>query len=95
MIWEVTEGALTDEDTEIIWLAFGNPTRTNTRFHECFGRLRHRWAHRQHRQPHVEGTNKAQLDAWVEDYGEDSDFVRIRVRGVFPRAGSSSSSAPT
>jgi hypothetical protein len=24
----------------------------------------------------------------VDDYGEDSDFVRIRVRGVFPRAGS-------
>jgi hypothetical protein len=26
-IWEVSEGALTDEGTEIIWLAFGNPTR--------------------------------------------------------------------
>ena len=25
-IWEVAEGALTDEDTEIVWLAFGNPT---------------------------------------------------------------------
>jgi hypothetical protein len=24
----------------------------------------------------------------VQDYGEDSDFVRIRVRGVFPRTGS-------
>ena len=32
-------------------------------------------------------TNKAQLDQWVKDYGEDSDFVRVRVRGVFPRAG--------
>jgi hypothetical protein len=26
-VWEVTEGALTDENTVIIWLAFGNPTR--------------------------------------------------------------------
>ena len=25
---------------------------------------------------------------WVDDYGEDSDFVRVRVRGQFPRAGS-------
>ena len=25
---------------------------------------------------------------WIKDYGEDSDFVRVRVRGVFPRAGS-------
>jgi hypothetical protein len=24
----------------------------------------------------------------VKDYGEDSDFVRVRVKGVFPRAGS-------
>ena len=23
---------------------------------------------------------------WVEDYGEDSDFVRVRVRGEFPQA---------
>jgi len=26
-VWEVALGALTDADTEIIWLAFGNPTR--------------------------------------------------------------------
>ena len=44
-IWEVSEGALTDEDTEIIWLAFGNPTRNTGRFRECFGRFRHRWDH--------------------------------------------------
>ena len=37
----------------------------------------------------VEGTNKAQPEQWVEDYGEDSDFVRVRVRGEFPRSGSS------
>jgi len=24
-VWEVAEGALTDEDTEILWLVFGNP----------------------------------------------------------------------
>jgi hypothetical protein len=32
----------------------------------------------------VEGTNKEQLNQWVEDYGENSDFVKIRVRGMFP-----------
>jgi hypothetical protein len=87
-IWEVSEGALTDEDTEIIWLAFGNPTRNTGRFRECFGRFRHRWdcGHIDSRQ--VEGTNKQQLDQWVQDYGEDSDFVRVRVRGEFPHAGS-------
>ncbi len=86
-IWEVSEGALTDADTEILWLAFGNPTRNTGRFRECFGRLHHRWncGHIDSRE--VEGTNKEQIAKWVEDYGEDSDFVRVRVRGIFPRAG--------
>jgi hypothetical protein len=87
-IWEVSEGALTDEDTEILWLAFGNPTRNSGRFRECFGRFRHRWDHGHIDSREVEGTNKAQLEQWVKDYGEDSDFVRVRVRGVFPHAGS-------
>jgi hypothetical protein len=87
-IWEVTEGALTDEETEIIWIAFGNPTLNNGRFRECFGRYKHRWITRQIDSRTVEGTNKAQLEKWVTDYGEDSDFVRVRVRGEFPRAGS-------
>jgi hypothetical protein len=87
-IWEVTEGALTDEDTEIIWLAFGNPTKNTGRFRECFGRYKHRWETMQIDSRRVEGTNKHQLNKWVNDYGEDSDFVRVRVRGEFPRAGS-------
>ena len=88
-VWEVAEGALTDEDTEIIWLAFGNPTQNTGRFRECFGRFKHRWHTFQIDSREVEGTNKAQIDKWIEDYGEDSDFVRVRVRGEFPRAGSS------
>ena len=86
-VWEVAEGAMTDADTEIIWLAFGNPTRNSGRFRECFGRFKHRWIHRQIDSRTVEGTNKAQIQAWVDDYGEDSDFVRVRVKGEFPRAG--------
>jgi hypothetical protein len=30
--------------------------------------------------------NKAQIAEWIEQYGEDSDFVRVRVRGLPPRA---------
>ena len=86
-IWEVSEGALTDDNTEIIWIACGNPTRNTGKFRECFGRLRHRWNNRQVDSRTVSITNKAQLQEWVDDYGEDSDFVRVRVRGVFPRAG--------
>ena len=86
-IWEVTEGALTDDNTEIMWFAFGNPTRNTGRFHECFKSQRHLWDGRQIDSRTVGITNKKQLQEWVETYGEDSDFVRIRVRGVFPNKG--------
>jgi hypothetical protein len=88
IIWEVTEGALTDEETEILWLVRGNPTRNTGRFRECFGRNRHRWITHQIDSRSSRLTNKEQISRWIEDYGEDSDFARVRVRGVFPRAGS-------
>ncbi|MBX9943781.1 MAG: terminase [Reyranella sp.] len=86
-IWETAEGALTDSGTEIVWLAFGNPTRTSGRFHACFGRFRDRWHTKQIDSRRVSLTDGRQLDQWAKDYGEDSDFVRVRVRGLFPRAG--------
>ena len=88
-VWETVEGALTDGGTELFWAAFGNPTRTTGRFRECFagGRFAHRWSPQQIDSRSVSMTNKAQIASWVKDYGEDSDFVRVRVRGVFPRAG--------
>jgi hypothetical protein len=83
-IWEVSEGALTDIGTEILWCAFGNPTRNTGRFHSCFHGLRHRWNAKQIDARTVSITNKAQIQKWVDDYGEDSDFVRVRVKGEFP-----------
>ncbi len=84
------KGALTDAGTDLFRLAFGNPTRTTGRFRECFagGRFAHRWQPQQIDSRSVSMTNKAQIATWVKDYGEDSDFVRIRVKGEFPRAGS-------
>ena len=87
-VWEVTEGALTDEGTEIIWIAFGNPTRNTGRFRECFGKYRHLWKTRHIDSRTVEGTNKAYLDEMVATYGEDSDIAKVRVRGLFPSASS-------
>lgn len=87
-IWEVSEGALTDSETEIIWCNFGNPTRNIGRFRECFGKFKHRWQTRQIDSRSVRITNKGQINKWIEDYGEDSDFVRVRVKGTFPKASS-------
>jgi hypothetical protein len=86
VIWEVSEGALTDSDTQILWFAFGNPTRNTGKFRDCFGKQRHRWLTRQIDSRTVKITNKKQIQQWVEDYGEDSDFVKVRVRGMFPNA---------
>lgn len=85
-VWEVAEGALTDEKTEIIWIAFGNPTKNTGRFKECFGRFAHRWFGIQIDSRTVPGTNAKLHKQWAEDWGEDSDFFRVRVRGMFPKA---------
>jgi len=83
-VWEVADGALTDEGTEIIWIALGNPTQASGRFRECFRRYRHLWKTRQIDSRTVEGTNKVFLDEYVATHGEESDTVKIRVRGLFP-----------
>ncbi len=84
-IWEVSEGAMTDG--EPFWFAFGNGTRNTGRFRECFSKFRHRWRNVHVDSRQVKITNKVQIAKWVEDYGDDSDFVRVRVKGQFPRAG--------
>jgi hypothetical protein len=89
VIWETAEGALTDSDTQIIWLAFGNPTKNTGRFRECFdgGKFADQWKHKQIDSRSVRITNKKRLDDWIKAYGLDSDFVRVRVLGQFPRHG--------
>lgn len=89
IIFEVAEGALTDSDTEIMWFIFGNPTRNVGRFRECFsgGKFAVMWKTYRVDSRSVAITNKKQISNWLETYGEDSDFFRIRVRGEFPRQG--------
>ena len=85
-IWEVTEGAMTTP--RAIWLAYGNPTKNTGRFVDCFTSDKARWTTSQIDSRTCKMTNKKEIAEWVKIYGEDSDFIRVRVRGVFPRAGS-------
>jgi hypothetical protein len=85
-IWETTEGAMTQPGA--FWCVFGNPTRNTGRFSECFKKYRHRWHTYQVDSRTAKMANKNQIQQWIDDYGEDSDFVRIRVKGEFPRASS-------
>ena len=86
VIWDVCEGVTTDGRG--LWLVIGNPTKNSGRFKECWGKYSHRWHTRQVDSRSCKMTNKKKIQEWVDDQGEDSDFVRVRVRGVFPRASS-------
>lgn len=88
-IYETASGALTDTETEILQFIFGNPTKNTGFFRETFagGRFAHRWDSAAIDSRTVSIANHKQIAEWIEDYGEDSDYVRIRVRGVFPRSG--------
>lgn len=86
-IMEVSDGGLTDG--EPMRFMFGNPTRNSGRFFRSHHRLKHRYITRQIDSRSVKGaTNLALIKRWQEDYGEDSDFFRVRVLGRFPRSAS-------
>lgn len=85
IIHEVAEGGLTDG--EPMMLRFGNPTRNNGDFFECcFGKKRDRWHPVVVDSRTSRFSNKALIQSWEEEHGEDSDFFRVRVRGLPPRA---------
>lgn len=85
IIHEVQEGGLTDG--EPMHFLFGNPTRRRGSFYDIvFGGEGKRWQTwiidaRTCRFP-----NKALIAEQLEDWGEDSDRFRVRVRGVAPKA---------
>lgn len=86
-IYEVREGGTTDGEPMVF--DFGNPTRNSGRFfEECEGKFRKRFRVRKIDSRTVAITNKQRIAEWIEDYGIDSDFVKVRVLGEFPSAGS-------
>jgi len=84
-IYEVAEGALTDGLTQIIWCVFGNPTLTSGKFYDLFANPR--WVSVTVDAREVPFTNRTLHEVWKTEYGEDSDFYRVRVRGLPPRTG--------
>ncbi len=86
IIWETAEGAMTTPGA--MWFAFGNPTDNTGRFRQCWTKFRKRWITRNIDSRTAMMANRQQLDEWIEDYGIDSDFVKVRILGQFPSAGS-------
>jgi hypothetical protein len=87
-IWETSEGAFTTQGPHI-WLAFGNPEQATGRFRECWGFRRKYWITFEVDARDSKLSNKALIKQWIEQYGIDSDFIRVRVLGRPPRTGPS------
>ena len=85
-IWSARAGGATDG--EPMSFDFGNPTRNSGDFFEnCEGINRHRYSVRKIDSRDVHITNKDLFREWEEDHGEDSDWFKVKVRGMFPSMG--------
>jgi hypothetical protein len=85
-IYEVREGGLTSGEPMVF--DFGNGTRATGQFYEeCRGRLKSRYIVREIDSRSVAITNKDKIAQDAKDYGEDSDFFRVRWKGQFPNRG--------
>lgn len=85
IIYDTVEGATAK--LLRIWLVFGNPTKFTGRFRDCWGRFRDRWITFEVDCRKAKHADQDQIREWIEDYGLDSDFVRVRVLGQPPRSG--------
>lgn len=84
VIYQTILGAMTDENTVLIFIMMGNPTSPTGPFREAFRKNRDMWNVWNVDSRTVEGTNKDALNDIVRQYGEDSDITKVRVRGIFP-----------
>lgn len=84
-IWEVLMGGLTDGEPMVF--ALGNPEINSGYFYNIErGPERKYWYVKRVDSRTVKITNKKEIDKWIDAYGIDSDFVRVRVLGKAPRA---------
>jgi hypothetical protein len=84
-IFELAEGGLSDGHPFIF--LFGNATRNSGKLYRvCFGSEQDGWVHKSIDSRACALTNKELIAEWIATYGEDSDFVRVRVRGLRPAA---------
>lgn len=84
-VYEVANGGLTDgEPMMFVW---GQPVRNTGEFYQInFGSKKHRWNVRRVDSRKSRLTNKKLIEQWIDDYGIDSDFVKVRVLGLPPSA---------
>lgn len=79
------DGGMTDG--EPFFLLLGNCTNRASRlFRAVFGNLKGKYIHRSIDTRKCRYTNKKQIAAWIEERGEDSDWVKAHIKGEAPNA---------
>lgn len=82
-IMEAIKGTLSGENNKL--LLCGNPTRTSGTFFDAFNADRELYTCHTVSSLDSPRTNKLMLDSMIHKYGEDSNFVRVRIKGLFPK----------
>ena len=82
-IMEAILGTLSGANNKL--LMCGNPTRTSGTFFDAFNADRAIYKCHTVSSEDSPRTNKENIESLIRKYGEDSNVVRVRVRGLFPK----------
>lgn len=83
-IYDVIDGTMTDPDSFVF--VFANPIRRSGRFYELFTRFAHRWITMTVDCRRAKAPNQKKIEQDIEDWGLDSDYIRVNVLGEFPKS---------
>lgn len=83
-IMEAILGTLSGEENKL--LMCGNPTRTSGVFYDSHNRDRERYRTHKVDSRDSKRTSRENIQMLIDKYGAESDVVRVRVYGEFPRA---------
>lgn len=81
-IFDVIDSTMTDPDSFVF--VFANPMRRSGRFYELFTRFAHRWITMTVDCRKARAPNQQKIQEDIEDWGLDSDYIRVNVLGEFP-----------
>ncbi len=84
IIFETARGAMSTLGAKTIMT--GNPTRLSGYFFDAWHKNRQYWATMKVAAHESSRCNQAELAKWREEYGDDSNFYRVRALGEFPTA---------
>src|SRR3990167_1417550 len=82
IIFETARGAMSTTGAKTIMT--GNPTRLVGYFFDAFHKNRAHWSGMKVACTDSKRTNLKEIEQWKEEYGEDSNFFKVRALGEFP-----------